>query len=435
MASPLADQNATETTSPDVTTPRFPREVELLVLEQMDDGSWHRNRAFQDVAFVCLAWACKIQSLLFRRLHLADDQAGRFLNLVRASKRIGTYVQVLYVALSDTVFDHPRLSSFLPNCHTFRIQAHIFQPIETMPRVWSSVTTLAFKLCFLSNAQDLWDFIDLFPALERLECLGSMTQLADPWVNVAPDTPTVHLKQLVVESGGGFTGRDSSHPVFWQLAARRMTVDRLSVTFDGEADLSLRACGVGHVAQEFADLSGGDLEGASESWRKRACKTVTLLSNTGSTLQELDIVELAGNLKPDIGIDLSTCTTLQSLTLNSTVGPAQMKAGLISLLQEISSSALTTITLNLSLSASVRELPWDDVDTILAADGLRNLKRVVIGAAPVDDDDATISIGELEAILKTKMAGIHGRGVLDFQCREREVSPPGHDSWTEFLCI
>ncbi|KAJ7138861.1 hypothetical protein C8R46DRAFT_1361452 [Mycena filopes] len=391
MSSPLADQNATETTSPDVTTPRFPREVELLVLEQMDDGSWHRNRAFQDVAFVCLAWAWKIQSLLFRRLHLADDQADRFLNLVRASKRIGTYVQVLYVALSDTIFDHPRLSSFLPNCHTFRIQAHIFQPIEIMPRAWSSVTTLAFKLCFLSNAQDLWDFIDLFPALERLECLGSMTQLADPWVNVAPDTPTVHLKQLVVESGGGFTGCDSSHPVFWQLAARKMTVDRLSVTFEGEADRNASACN-------------------------------RLLSNIGSTLQELDIVELAGNLEPDIGIDLSKCTTLQSLTLNlrhSTVGPAQMKAGLISLLQEISSSALTTITLNLSLSASVRELPWDDVDTILAADGLRNLKRVVIGATPVDDDDATISIGELEAILKTKMAGIHGRGVLYFQCRER----------------
>ncbi|KAJ7174304.1 hypothetical protein C8R46DRAFT_1031004 [Mycena filopes] len=49
--------------------------------------------------------------------------------------------------------------------------------------------------------------------------------------------------------------------------------ESITVFYTAPVKISLRACGVGHVAQEFVELSRG--EGTSESWRKRACKTVT----------------------------------------------------------------------------------------------------------------------------------------------------------------
>ncbi|KAJ7128366.1 hypothetical protein C8R44DRAFT_873091 [Mycena epipterygia] len=225
------------------------------------------------------------------------------------------------------------------------ITVHVFQPL-TGPRCqWSAVTRLRIKFCVLSTAQDLWDFIGLFPACERLEFSGWMYNDGDPLagLSTAVDAPAKYLKYFALES----SRNHSPQPVAQCLAMH----SKLSV-----------------------DL---------------------------------------------VAIHLGPCTALRNLTLNlhfSTASARNMQAGLLSLLQQISSPVLVALSLRMSLTKRLLELSWEAMDTLLAGDCFCKLQCVTFEVSDARiPDEPRLGFGEFEDVMKGVMVDLRQRGLFHFR--------------------
>ncbi|KAJ7606381.1 hypothetical protein B0H17DRAFT_1221767 [Mycena rosella] len=103
-----------------------------------------------------------------------------------------------------------------------------------------------------------------------------------------------------------------------------------------------------------------------------------LLSRVGHALKELEVTELSDVVQPVVGLCLTPCQTLRSLTLHlhfSTASSHNMRMGLLLLLQRASSSALATLTLRLCLTPQLLDLSWAELDALLAGQQFGNLTR------------------------------------------------------------
>ncbi|KAJ7142353.1 WD40-repeat-containing domain protein [Mycena epipterygia] len=368
--------------------PAIPLELQFLILDQMHTPEREAKVQLRRLASICLAWAMHIQSLLFRHVALGFSDAENFLSLLRGSKHLGKYVTSLAL-LEGISFNSVEIQALLPNVRTMHVTVHVFQPL-TGPRCqWSAVTRLRIKFCVLSTAQDLWDFIGLFPACERLEFLGWMYNDGDPLagLSTAVDAPAKHLEYLALES----SRNHSPQPVARCLAMHNnLSVDHLFITL---------------AAQDDWDASASNM----------------LLSRIGSTLQDLELVELPEQADPSciVGIRLSPCTTLRSLALNlrfSTASANNMQAGLLSLLQQISSPVLVALSLRMSLTKRLLELPWEVIHTLLAGDCFCNLQRVTFKVSDARiPDEPRLGFDEFEDMMRGVMVDLRRRGLLRFR--------------------
>ncbi|KAJ7303782.1 hypothetical protein DFH08DRAFT_945218 [Mycena albidolilacea] len=175
----------------------------------------------------------------------------------------------------------------------------------------------------------------------------------------------------------------SPHPVVAQLALHDLTVDRLSVTLL-----------------------------AADDWDASACNS--LLCKIGPRLQDLELViDLPENWIPvwilEVGICIRPCIALRSLTLGlcSSAGSAKtMRSNLISILNQISVPTLTTLVF-----VPLHELPWDEIDSILARLDPR-LECVLIRVLPADGPD--LRFDEFAEFLKEQMEKPRQAGSVAF---------------------
>ncbi|KAJ7303816.1 hypothetical protein DFH08DRAFT_1089307 [Mycena albidolilacea] len=272
---------------------------------------------------------------------------------------------------SAATFEFPDLPNFLPNLRTVIISSSIFEPIEGSVRPWVGVTHLKIKFCMLSIAGDLWRLLCIFPALECLHLSRWLVMDPDASIVMATNAPDIHLKEL------------------------DLTVDRLSVTLL-----------------------------AIEDWDASACNS--LLCKIGPTLQELElVVDLPEERIPEVGICIRPCTALRSPTLGlcSIAGSAQtMRDGnfIISILNQISAPTLKTLTFNVnvsseSLTAPLRELPWDEIDDSILGRLGPHLERVVIRNRNLVADGPDLRFGEFAELLKERLVGLERGHLLQFE--------------------
>jgi hypothetical protein len=241
--------------------PTIPLEIQFFILDQIT-GTFGNvapevvKKELGRLALICSAWTAHIQSLLFRRVYIADSNvvAGRFPSLLRRNNHLGHYTTTLAMQ-SAAALEFPDLPNFLPNLRTVIISSSVFEPIEGSVRPWVGVTHLKMKFCMLSTAEDLWRLLCIFPALEHLHLSGWLVMDPDAPIVIATNAPAIHLKELEFLS----SRHHSPHPAAAQLALHDLTVDRLSVTLL-----------------------------AVEDWDASACNS--LLCKIGPTLQELELV-------------------------------------------------------------------------------------------------------------------------------------------------
>ncbi|KAJ7203103.1 hypothetical protein GGX14DRAFT_652581 [Mycena pura] len=358
-------------------SPALPLEIQFLVLDSMARlaSAYGRQAKAQlgPSALVCLAWATHVRALRFRHIHLeADDgSAFKFLRLVRQSTHLGQYVSRLSL-MHDGTFNDPDFPALLPNVRAVQIGGCILASKEDLQ--WPAVTQLTFKFCVFFNAQALWDVIRRYPAVECLHFAGWTLPLNDMepgTVDVA--APAVHLKHLSLEASLDY----SSQPVARYLAKYNILVDRLCIKLSEKND---------------CDASGSN----------------TLLEKVGPTLQDLEIVELPGHLDPVLPICIKPCTMLRDLSLGlrySIASPAHMLTGLLALLHQVSAPALGMLALRVPLTATIRDLPWHEVDAVLAGRAFRSLQQVnvVLEFSARLSDSSRTAFDEVEKGLREEL--------------------------------
>jgi len=272
----------------------------------------------------------------------------------------------------------------LPNVRSIDI-TDIFTPLHDLGRRCPTVTRISIRFCVLPTAQDLWNFIGSFPSCDRLEFSGWMLYHGDPLTSMGPavTAPTVHLKHLALSSFQTHTPQ----PVARWLAAHNVTVDSLII-----------------------GLSSKDDRDASEY--------NMLLSKVGHSLRNLEMTELPQETDPAgvVGIRISPCTALRSLTLNlrfSTTSPTNMQTGMLPLLQQTSSPLLTTLRLRMSLTKQLLDLPWEEMDRNLTGNCFVNLQSVVFEVCELESpEELRLSFEEFEDRLEGTLVVTRQRGLL-----------------------
>jgi hypothetical protein len=241
----------------------LPLEIQFLILDEMKS---YNNSELQRLAFVCLAWANHIQSLLFQQVDLVDASnvcTSRFLSVLRTNSRLGQYTTHLEI-LPEGLFNSSDLQPFLPNLHTITTSGETFGPLNESAHAWSTVREFRIRFYRPSPVVDLWGIITRFPALERLRLLGLLPPIpGTPAAEIDVDAPVVHLKHLALASNGRF----SAQPAVLRLCVRDIIVDNLSVTLTSPRD---------------CDASLYNL----------------LLRKVGPTLRDLEVVELPEHETP-----------------------------------------------------------------------------------------------------------------------------------------
>ncbi|KAJ7866990.1 hypothetical protein B0H14DRAFT_3861890 [Mycena olivaceomarginata] len=352
----------------------LPLEIQFLILNEMKS---YNNSELQRLAFVCLAWANHIQSLLFQQVDLVDASnvcTSRFLSKAYSTPR--TF--------------NPSFQTFTPSPPAGRPSA----PLNESAHAWSTVRELCIRFYRPSPVVDLWGIITRFPALECLCLLGLLPPIpGTPAAEINVDAPVVHLKHLALVSNSRF----SAQPAVLRLCVHDIIVDNLSVTLTSPRD---------------CDASLYNL----------------LLRKVGPTLRDLEVVELPEHETPVIRISLAACTSLRCLTLRlrfSTTSPQAMRLALIPMLHQVTPT-LGTLTLEMSLSPTLFDLPWEEVDQILARGLPSGVERVVFAfmpakerigfeLMPADGSGPGLLFGDFSAAMKEQMVGLERRRLLYFE--------------------
>jgi hypothetical protein len=120
-----------------------------------------------------------------------------------------------------------------------------------------------------------------------------------------------------------------------------------------------------------------------------------------------------------VGISLSPCTGLRRLTLGlglSTAGGVEdLHSILVSLLQDESAPALATLTLRVSLGMQLLDLPWGQLDAVLAKHRFPSLDPVVFDVLHRDRPQRCFNFEEFEDRVGGVMVGLRQRGLLQFR--------------------
>ncbi|KAJ6537238.1 hypothetical protein DFH09DRAFT_1178308 [Mycena vulgaris] len=366
------------------TPPVIPLEIQFLILDHINVSGRSARVMLHRLSFICAAWAAHIQSSLFRHVTFDPVTRDRFLALLHESNHLAQYVNSL-TPMSCVASDTPDLISQLPNLRTLHVRGHIFGPLPTPAATWPTVTRLRIMFCVLSCAQDLWALLGLFPRCESLEFGGWMYPDSAADIGDVVAAPALHVKHLVLEA----SPTHSLNNVAAQLAKNALTVDRFSVVLAGLDDDDASAINV-------------------------------LLSRLGASLQELKITEASDGLAPVVGICLAPCTALRRLIVSlrfSALSAPNMRAGLLSLLRHATSPALATLTLKVPRSTGLLDLPWGELDAVLAGDAFENLHKVVF---ELERGQRDLTFDEVADGIADVMVHLRARGLLRFTRWDRQ---------------
>ncbi|KAJ6549042.1 hypothetical protein DFH09DRAFT_1169617 [Mycena vulgaris] len=347
--------------------PVVPIEIQFLILDRVYIGK-QKRLDLQRLTSICRVWAGYIQSLLFRKICLGQSDAERFLSLVRQRRHLGDFVTTLEIWADIDLEELPHL---FPNVRNVTLVTRTSGPTPESRFQWPAVTRLRLILCSFSTAQDVWDFIGLFPSRKRLGVSG--WDYAVDWMgsNITVDAPALELDYLSIRPDSIF----DTQPVVRCLAMGDINVHSLSI-----------------------ELSAADAS---------ACNS--LLLKVCHALHDLEVFELPSKehleREPLVAICISPCTRLRHLTLG------------------LRHSILETICFRVSRTARHLHLQWCEIDGALNGRGFDNLQRVVfeVNEWVPPGGRQLITFKQFVDRMDDFMIGIRQSGRLHFESISREL--------------
>ncbi|KAJ6453793.1 hypothetical protein C8R45DRAFT_1112343 [Mycena sanguinolenta] len=368
----------------------FPMEIEFLVIDHFEGDTIQ----LRDLCLVSRAWASHAQSLLFRTVYVRYRNFKSFLAVLETRSDLGRYIVTLNIVEGtrwvqtehqSSVLDAigPVLADKMCNLRTLDLSYKYFDRWSVQAAAgWSSISRLQVRFCRFATANSMLSFFAAFPRLESLDvfqCLAGDNPAAQ-LRNEVP-VPAWHLRYLA----------------FGEFPQNTLT-DWLA-TDPGELTVDyFRILSLGPDASSFN----------------------ALLKKVGGGLRHLELpsmyrVRLLGQ---EVPLSIRDCTALTKLSFSER-GALDPGRGIISLLSQVCSPNLTTVSFEIYLKTGHLDMPWEEVDDVLTTDAFGKLEKVIFNmwGGPFEYRGIS-SFDETVLLMEDRLVLLAARGLLGFNAAE-----------------
>ncbi|KAJ7208303.1 hypothetical protein GGX14DRAFT_454341 [Mycena pura] len=342
----------------------LPLEIHFAIIDQFEGHTVQ----LRELCRICRAWAAHAQALLFRHICVRYNDIERFLAVLDTEHNLGRHVMSLKISEKCRPLDpHPYIPRLLEELdHAFSKQLPSVRTLDISYKVfggsmdgatphpspgWAAISCLNLRFCRFATTDTMLAFIAAFPRLESLDVFQCSTKDGPPvfgWTPLltgvrSPGSvvmPPWHLKYLAL-------GQFPQNPLIdWMVSEpAALAVDHLRI-------LSL-----GPDASAFN----------------------ALLTKIGGGLRHLELPGMHrwadGHQVP---LSIRACTALTALSFSER-SAYDLGRAILSVLAQVTSASLTTVSFHVPLSAGYLDVPWEQVAARLAADAdaFARLERVV----------------------------------------------------------
>ncbi|KAJ7117200.1 hypothetical protein C8R43DRAFT_1137720 [Mycena crocata] len=382
----------------------LPLEIELLIIDEFG-GDVAKLR---ELCRVCRAWASHAQSLLFREVHVRYKNIGRFLNLLNAGNDVGRYIACLsiiegsYWQRHDDEFNllDPLalvIAHKLPNVRTLDISYRYFG-MQTATK-WDSISRLQVRFCRFPTTDSMVAFIASFPRLDSLDIFQCYTQdVGSKPVkpSIAIPMPAWHFKYLAL---GEFP---QSALIDWMVAdPGELAIDKFRILSLGPDASSFNAL----LAKVGAGLLHLELPGLHR-W----------ISGPGASVPRPFMCHIQALFRvAEVALSITPCTELTTLSFSER-SAYDLGQGIISVLTQVTSPFLRTVSFQIHLNTGYLDIPWEEIEGVLTgwrfADCLESVVFKMWGG-PFEYAVLT-PYEEALLLMEERLAVLEARGLLRF---------------------
>ncbi|KAJ7764360.1 hypothetical protein B0H16DRAFT_444107 [Mycena metata] len=395
-----------------------PLELQFLILDQLSDDDLELLVELRKLCTTCKAWANHIQKLvqkiMFRHIWVTSASRPRLVRRFLYKPQLGKYVQVVTVVGSNSFGSIELLfmwlSDVMPNLQTLDLLRCAFEDdiFPLQQSVLPKVTYLRLRSSEFTSADTLLQLILLFPQLEGLDLSGNYTF---PGRALTPPTswlrPPGRLRYLAC---------DATRHAFllrW-LALGPVIVDELFIT---------TWWGDNHTKLKDVLLKIGD-----------HLKCLRLTETEPSMLDSPSLRLFSTVIPPfpllqSLEVDLHLLKTTNFGWFNVTQASLELERGLLLLLKQLLSPALSTIYLGTLVTPVHLDIPWAKLDSALLR--FSALEQVIFDLHGFFDPNGGTRCQNVEAPsyadlccgMRRAMPLSDGRGILKFRCAGKGPSP------------
>ncbi|KAF8212802.1 hypothetical protein K438DRAFT_2010072 [Mycena galopus ATCC 62051] len=386
---------------------QLPMEIQFLIIDQFEAYVAQLHK----FCLVSRTWAAYTQSLLFRNVFVGYRSQERFLSILQARNDVGRHIINLTVVEGGnrwlrrdddwtgrfqcndhwSVFDSiaPILGEKMPNLGALDISHRYFR-LDGQPAVgWMSITRLRMHLCRIATTDIMIAFIASFPRLESLDVSLCQVGANPSWSRKVYPMPVRHLKYLAL-------GQFTQDPLIdWILAEpAEVTIDHFHILYLGPDASSLNS----------------------------------LLGKIGGGLRHLEISGISRlEQGREVALSIRPCTALATLKFCEN-GAYHPGPGITHVLSQITSPHLTTISFNIPLKMGYLNMPWEEVDHLLATEAFRHLKAVVFnmwGGQVLTPHEDVVPAMKARLLVLTTRGLLQFIDIDDYAERISLAEPPG----------
>ncbi|KAF7343674.1 hypothetical protein MSAN_01947200 [Mycena sanguinolenta] len=376
---------------PTIVNPRqaakIPLEIEFLIIDYFEGDTIHLH----SFRLVSPDWASYAGFLLFRSVCVRDSNVKRFLAVLQTRNNLGRHIITLIVqearwprdenrpSILDTL--GPALSDKMGNLQALELSNRYFSRDGVqLATGWASISRLRVRFSGFATAKDMMSFFAAFPRLNSLD-VSQCTSCDIPMqpLQCAIPVPAWHLNYLALAQC------PQSTLVDWLVAdPGEITVDHLRIV----------------------------------SFEADASPFNALLKKIGRGLRHLEVPpQCRVILGAEVPLSIHDCTALTTVNFFER-GDLDHGPDIVSLLPQVRSPNLTTVSFEIYLTtAHLNDIRrWEQVNDVLAMDAFANLEKILVNmwGAPFASDMAVMSFDEGTSIMKSRLALLEARGLLQF---------------------
>ncbi|KAJ7254972.1 hypothetical protein B0H12DRAFT_1233241 [Mycena haematopus] len=361
-------------------------EIEFLIIDQFEGDTVQ----LRDFCLVSRAWASYSQSLLFRNVYVRSRNFMRFLAVLETTNDLGRHIVTLNVtdgtrwAQSEdrsSVLDaiRPILANKLCNLQTLDLSYKYFHRESVQPTAgWASISRLQVRFCRFATANNMFAFFAAFPRLKSLDVFQCLAGDNAAHRRNAIPVPPWHLEYLAF-------GEFPQNTITGWIAA-----ESAEITVDYFRILSL-----GPDASSFN----------------------AVLKKIGNGLRRLELPSMyrvGVALGPDVPLSIRDCTALTTLSFSER-GAFDPGRSITSLLSQVRSANLTTVSFELHFKTVHLDMLWEGVDNVLTTDTFGNLEKVVFNMWGEPFEYGGIPpFEEAVLLMEERLVLLQARGLLRF---------------------
>ncbi|KAJ7764337.1 hypothetical protein B0H16DRAFT_1718272 [Mycena metata] len=382
-----------------------PLELQFLILDQLTDDDLELRK----LCTVCKAWANHVQEIMFRHIWVTSATRPRLVRRFLHKPQLGKYVQVVTVVGSTSFGSTEQLfmwlSDVMPNLQTLDLLRCAFEDdiFPLQQSVLPKVTYLRLRSSEFRSADTLLQLILLFPRLEGLDLSGHYTA---PGRALAPPTSSLRAPGRL-----RYLTCDATRHAFllrW-LALGSVIVDELFIP-----------TGWGDNHDELKDV----LLKLGDGLKCLRLTGVEPRNWPSDSLLAIPPFPLLQSLEVDLHL-------LSSLAFgwDATQAAFKLEDGLLLLLKQLLSPALSTIYLDTLVTPAHLDIPWAKLDSALAR--FSALEEVIFDLYGFFDLNGGTrcrnmelpSYADLCCGMRKAMPLSEARGILKFRCAGKGSSP------------